>query len=143
MTTNKRKTGTLKPVPRPILLVEDNADDGDLIIKLLETSGLANPIEWKRDTESALTYVLENAPPVLVLLDLNFPGHMPGTLWFQRIREIPKTRYTPVVAMTHAADAMSELFRLGVVAYIMKPVTAQDLIGALWQINLKWHIGSE
>lgn len=140
---NKRKTGAAKAALRPILLVEDNYDDGDLIVKLLETSGLANPIEWKRDTESALAYVLENAPPVLVLLDLNFPGHMPGTLWFQRIREIPRTRYTPVVAMTHSVDAMSELFRLGAVAYLTKPVTAQDLIGALWQIGLKWQIGSE
>lgn len=138
--TTKRKPTYTRIAPRPILLVGDNADDSALIHKLLNRSGLANPLEWQRNPEAALAYLADHDAPVLILLDLHFPGYMSGADFFRRIRAISKTQYTPVIVLTDSAHDMSELLGLGAVAYFTKPVTAQMIIGTLWQIGLKWYI---
>ena len=64
---------------RPILVVEDNPMDLDLMLQAFEESSVVNPIRVCRDGEEALqfigTHLTPDDPnlPVLVLLDLRLP----------------------------------------------------------------------
>lgn len=61
----------------PILIVEDNLIDLDLIKRAFAAKKLANPIQVARDGEEALAFIerWENGEPkpVVILLDLNMP----------------------------------------------------------------------
>src|SRR5512138_1780638 len=87
-----------------VLLVEDNADDGDLTIRSFRKSGILNPVQIVRDGAEALDYLFckgkfaERDPkdlPVVVLLDLKMPK-VGGLEVLQRIRQTPETRLLPV-----------------------------------------------
>src|SRR5215218_6827212 len=66
--------------PRPVLLVEDNNDDADLILHAWRRAGIRNAVERADDGEKACARLSDPAlpPPGLVLLDLKMPrrsGH--------------------------------------------------------------------
>jgi two-component system response regulator len=75
-----------------ILLLEDNADDRDLTIKLLTRSKIAIEIDVARDGEVALPYLEDQSRPLpaLVLLDLKLPRIM-GLDVLKRLRANERT----------------------------------------------------
>ena len=67
--------------------------------------------------------------PNLILLDITLPD-MNGYEVFERIKENPKTRKTPVVFITQLSDEKEYIrgLRLGAVDYITKPVKKEILL---------------
>jgi CheY-like chemotaxis protein len=62
-----RKTG-------PLILVEDDADDQDLMLLTLKNLGLSNEVVLCRDGEEAIKYLYDtNDLPFLILSDINMP----------------------------------------------------------------------
>jgi DNA-binding response OmpR family regulator len=112
-------------LPR-ILVVDDEPDIAMLIKHALERSGDAT-VEVVTSGDAALTAV-RNAPPDLLILDLNLPA-VDGTDVCRLIRARPTTATLPIImltARTAETDRVSGL-DLGADDYITKPFSLREL----------------
>ncbi len=130
---------------RPILLVEDNPMDVELTLRAFAKRHLANPVEVARDGEEAMRRVEAweqgELPPLLVLLDLKLPM-VDGLDILRRIKEHPRLRSIPVVVLTTSSEDsdMRSAYRLGANSYIVKPVSFDNFMEVVAQIELYWGV---
>jgi CheY-like chemotaxis protein len=133
-----------------ILLVEDNPNDVKLALHALTSRRLANRIEVARDGEEALDYLFcrgrwatrdFNLQPRLVLLDLKLPK-VDGLEVLRAVKSDPRTKAIPVVIMTASREErdLVEGYRLGVNAYIQKPVDFDQFRQIVEQMGLFWLV---
>ena len=130
-----------------ILLVEDNPNDIELAIRAFETHNLSNAIRVVRDGAEALDYLFCTGsyaernpdPPRVVLLDLKLPK-VEGLEVLRRIKDDPRTKAIPVVALTSSHDDRDilECYNLGVNSYIVKPVDFAQFIEAARALGFYW-----
>ncbi|MBN2333890.1 MAG: response regulator [Deltaproteobacteria bacterium] len=109
-----------KPV---IMVVEDNEDNRDLIIKVLGRQGYE--MVGVDDGNEALAK-LDLVLPDLILMDINLPG-MDGYEVTRRIRSSEMHRSIPIVALTAHAMQGDEAKSLaaGCDAYVAKPINVR------------------
>ncbi|WP_404379565.1 response regulator [Caenispirillum salinarum] len=122
------------------LLVEDNRDDAELTREALKEADPRVTLEWARDGEECLEYLRSDKPePDLILLDLNMP-RMDGREALREIKGNEAWRHIPVVILTTSeaeADVM-ESYRHFANAYMVKPITIDDLIDIMTQLSTFW-----
>lgn len=110
-----------------ILVVEDNEKNLKLVRDVLQYAGY--DVVAASSAELGVAIAMES-PPDLVLMDLQLPG-MDGTEALRQLRESPRTRSVPVVAVT--AFAMKEdrerALNAGFDGYLEKPISVQALPG--------------
>jgi len=113
-----------------VVVVEDDEDDRDLLMRQLRKSGIADHVKFFSDGREALTF-LSNLPTpepfcdlIAIFLDLKLPG-MGGIEVLREIRHIPRVQNLPVIIMTASLDPkdFEACQDLKVSAYIPKPVT--------------------
>jgi len=134
------------------LLAEDSAYDVELTLAALAEYKLANEVVVARDGAEALDYLqrqgkFEGRPvgnPAVVLLDLKMPK-VDGLEVLKRMRTDERLRTTPVVILTSSREERDivESYRLGVNAYVVKPVDFKEFIGAVKSLGLFWAILNE
>ena len=136
-----------------VLVVEDNPQDLELLLRALKKSNLGNRIEVARDGAEALEFIfcegahagrqIEDRPKV-ILLDLKLPK-LDGLEVLQRIRSDPRTRMIPVVVLTSSKEQSDvvESYRLGVNSYVVKPVSFEQFANAVQQLGLYWLLLNE
>lgn len=131
---------------RNVLLVEDNQDDAELIIRSLKKSRIANKIDWVRSGEEALDYIddLENGLPALILLDFQLPG-INGDEVLKGIRDRGMGRNIPVVLLTSSDENedIKKIYALGANSYIVKPVNFDKFANAVEQLGMYWLVLNE
>ncbi len=137
---------------RPILIVEDNPKDLELTLVALERGRLANEVVVARDGAEALDYLYargahEGRPagnPAFVLLDLKLPK-VDGLQVLETIKCDPGLRQVPVVMLTSSREEQDLLrsYRLGVNAYVVKPVGFQEFIQAVQEVGGFWAVLNE
>lgn len=137
---------------RPILLIEDNANDVELIITAFKDAGLANEVAVTNDGEQGLDYlhrrgVYATRPdiqPIVILLDLKMPK-VDGREVLRQIRESAVLSTIPVVVLTSSREEVDLLqsYRLGANAYVVKPVNFTDFIGAVGRLGFFWALLNE
>lgn len=131
-----------------ILLAEDNPADAELTIRALKTNNLSNNIEWVKDGEEALDFLLckgqyadrdMNAVPRVVLLDLKMPK-INGLEVLKAIRSTEKLKTLPVVILSSSNQErdLIESYELGVNSYIVKPVEFDKFTAAVKEIGYYW-----
>lgn len=132
-----------------ILVVEDDPRDVELSLTALEEYHLANEVVVARDGQEALDYLLcrgqfagratEN--PAVVLLDLKLPK-INGLEVLQQIRSDERLKMIPVVVLTssHEEKDMMTSYRLGVNAYVVKPVDFHEFVNAVKELGIFWAI---
>jgi two-component system, response regulator len=131
--------------PRPVLLVEDNADDAELTIRGLERANLQNQVDVARDGQEALDYLFgtgEQVPkrvPSVVLLDVKLP-RIDGLEVLNRIRAEERTRLVPVVILTSSREDgdLTNAYRLGANGYVIKPIQFDEFFAAIKHLGLYW-----
>ena len=108
-----------------ILVVEDNQDNREMVVKLLKFNGyeVIEAIDGEEAIEKART---EN--PDLILLDIYLPK-MDGYEAARRLKGDRDLKKIPVIALTaHAMKGnMEEALAAGCDGYITKPVDVRDL----------------
>jgi two-component system cell cycle response regulator DivK len=108
-----------------ILVVEDNERNLKLVRDVLQFAGY--DVVAASSGEQGVAMAMES-PPDLVLMDLQLPG-MDGTAALRQLRDSPRTRSVPVVAVT--AYAMKEdrerALSAGFDGYLEKPISVQAL----------------
>jgi two-component system response regulator len=125
-----------------ILLVEDNPDDAGLTIRALKKYHLANHLLHLSDGEEALNYIFsENltAIPKIILLDLKMPK-VDGIEVLRKIKSDEHKKIIPVVVLTSSKEERDivESYKLGVNAYIVKPVDFDKFVKAISEIGFFW-----
>ena len=131
-----------------ILLVEDSDDDIFLMKRTLSVAGVVNPLHVVTDGEQAISYLAGEGIyadrstyplPAVVFLDLKLPlvsGHE-VLAW---IRGQSKFESLLVIVLT-SSDEPSDLRRaysLGASSYLMKPLTAKQLVTLAAAFDWKW-----
>src|SRR5690349_23296488 len=109
-----------------ILLVDDEPKSLFALQELLSTLG--QNLLTAASGEEALRLALKNDFAV-ILLDVRMPG-MDGFETARMIRNRERSRLTPIIFLTAAADEMSSMFRgyeAGAVDYLPKPVVPEIL----------------
>lgn len=132
-----------------ILLVEDDPHDVELTLTALEEYHLANEVVIARDGSAALDYLYRrgayadraNGSPAVLLLDLKLPK-VDGLEVLQQIKGDEKLRIIPVVVLTSSREErdMVASYRLGVNAYVVKPVDFHEFVNAIRELGIFWAI---
>jgi len=131
-----------------ILLIEDNQDDADIIIRTLKKYNVGNNLVHLTDGADALDFLfakgrfserqVENKPKI-VLLDLKMPK-LDGIEVLRAIKENESTKSIPVIIMTASSEAKDiiESYQLGVNSYVVKPVSFLDFTKAVADLGFYW-----
>ena len=116
-------------VSPPILVVDDDADNRNLLKVYLEAEG--HDVAEVDSGEKALDFI-RTQPVALVLLDVMLPG-LSGFDVCRRIKRDPKTAATPVLMVTALGDTDSraKAFDSDADEFIAKPVFRRELIARI------------
>jgi len=114
-----------KSLPRKILVVDDNRDNRELIVKVLKIRGYE--MVEAVDGEDALQKAQDERPS-LILMDISLPK-MDGYEVTRRLKTHEECRDIPIVALTaHVMKGDKErAIEAGCVGYIPKPIDVHEL----------------
>ena len=142
----------MKAELRRILMAEDSRNDVELTLAALAEHHLANQVDVVSDGAEALDYLYRrgahanrsNGDPVLVLLDLKMPK-VSGLEVLRQIKSDPALQTIPVVMLTSSREEgdLLQSYRLGVNAYVVKPVDFGDFMLAVRQLGGFWAVVNE
>jgi CheY-like chemotaxis protein len=132
----------------PILVVDDDLDDCEMIRDAFKESRLLNSIHFVHNGEEAIQYLHHlgkfedrflHPRPGLILLDLNMP-RMDGREVLKTIKGDSDLRQIPVVILT-TSQAEEDVFRaynLGVNSFITKPVSFGAFVQVMTELGHYW-----
>jgi DNA-binding response OmpR family regulator len=135
-----------------ILIVEDDPNDVELTLTALTDYNLANEVVIARDGQQALDYLYCRGEfaarpagnPAVMLLDLKLP-RVGGLEVLQQIKSDERLKMVPVVVLTssHEEKDMMRSYKLGVNAYVVKPVDFHEFVNAVKELGVFWAVINE
>jgi DNA-binding response OmpR family regulator len=135
-----------------ILMVEDDPRDVELSLTALEDYNLANEVIVTRDGEEALDYLYcrgeyetrASGNPAVMLLDLKLPK-VDGLEVLKQIKSDAALKMIPVVVLTSSKEEkdMVASYKLGVNAYVVKPVDFHEFVNAIKELGVFWAVINE
>lgn len=135
-----------------ILIVEDDPRDVELTLTALEEYNLANAVVVTRDGQEALDYLYRRGQfntrsdgnPAVMLLDLKLPK-VDGLEVLKQVRSDEHLKMIPVVVLTssHEEKDMMRSYKLGVNAYVVKPVDFHEFVNAVKELGVFWAVINE
>jgi len=134
--------------PLHILLVEDNEDHAELVIRGLRDQQVANTIHHVVDGEKALDYLFnrgaytdpgKNPQPNLVLLDLRLP-RVDGLEVLKTIKTTPELLRIPVVILTssEAENDIIQSYDYHANSYLVKPLDFRTFTRLMKDLGFYW-----
>lgn len=138
----------MKGEPIVILMVEDNMDHAELILRCFDDHRLANKVFHVTDGEAALHYVYGSGPftdrtvyprPNLILLDLRIPK-VDGLEVLTQIKQAETTKHIPVVILTSSENEKDLLSAYSnfVNSYVVKPLDYDKFMTLMEELNFYW-----
>jgi CheY-like chemotaxis protein len=135
-----------------ILMVEDDPKDVELTLTALGDYHLTNEVVVVHDGEEALDYLCRrgnfkarnNENPAVLLLDLKLPK-VEGLEVLRQVKSDETLRMIPVVVLTSSREEsdMVASYKLGVNAYVVKPVDFHEFVNAIKELGMFWAIINE
>ncbi len=134
--------------PVIVMLVEDNSDHAELVIRTLEDHRIANKIQHFMDGQSALDYLFrrkeyedpESSPrPHMILLDLRLP-RVDGLEVLRIIKEEEVLKNIPVIVLTtsEAEKDVAQAYGHHVNSYLVKPVGFEEFNKLMHDLGFYW-----
>ena len=127
----------------PIILIEDDADDQEILSDVFKTLNYKNEIIFFSDGEKALNYLSEtNIEPFIIFSDINMPRltglelramvHQNEDL---RLKSIPYLFFTTSAEQKHVVEAYSKSIQ----GFFVKPLSFQELKDTIKCIVEYWQ----
>lgn len=133
--------------PVLVMLVEDNLDHAELVMRTLADHRVANRIIHFTDGQSALDYLFRRgeyadppgARPHVILLDLRLP-RVDGIQVLQAIKESPELRQIPVVVLTTSETEkdIARAYYNHANSYLVKPVGYEEFVKLMQDLGFYW-----
>jgi two-component system, response regulator len=131
-----------------ILLVEDNPQDSELMLRALKKNHIANNIFTVEDGADAIDFIFSKGKfagktsgqwPRVILLDLKLPK-INGLEVLKEIKSHEETRSIPVVMVTSSREDpdIKAAYELGANSYVVKPVDFESFQEAMVRVGLYW-----
>ena len=130
-------------------MVEDDPRDVELSLTALEDYNLANEVVVVRDGEEALNYLncqneyadRSSGNPAVMLLDLKLPK-VDGLEVLRQVKSSDALSLIPVVVLTssHEEKDLIASYKLGVNAYVVKPVDFHQFVNAIKELGVFWAV---
>lgn len=131
-----------------ILIVEDSAEDVELMMRALKRHNLANRVHVCEDGQDALDYLFrtgtyENRPgnetPKVVFLDLKLPK-VDGLEVLRKLKSTEETKLIPIVIVTSSQEEpdLAECYKLGANSYVVKPVAFESFLKVISDLGFYW-----
>lgn len=142
----------MNDAPVLVMLVEDNVDHAELVVRTLEEHNIANRVLHFLDGQSALDYLFRRGEfagstqaqrPHVILLDLRLP-RIDGMEVLKAIKEDAHLKMIPVVVLTtsEAEKDVARAYFNHANSYLVKPVGFEEFkqlmddLGSYW---LGWN----
>ena len=133
-----------------LILVDDNPNDVELLLRALRSFNLANRVQVARDGKEALDFIFEielNSDGrllhalKLILLDLKMP-RVGGLEVLHELKMDPRTRDIPVVMLSSSQDPrdIEACYRLGATGFVEKPFNFEQFAKAVAEAGLSWLV---
>lgn len=132
---------------KPILIVEDNLNDIELTARVLKNNRVTNEIIVTRNGGDALDYLYRRGGfknrvpgnPAVILLDLKMPK-VDGLEVLRILKHDEDLKVVPVVVFTSSREEadLVKSYKLGVNAYVVKPVGFEQFTDAIKQLGMFW-----
>lgn len=134
--------------PILVMLVEDNVDHAELVIRTLEEHRIANKVRHFLDGQSALDYLFRrgeyskeagNPRPHVILLDLRLP-RIDGIDVLKAIKESDELKTIPVVVLTtsEAEKDVARAYYNHANSYLVKPVGFEEFKKLMDDLGFYW-----
>jgi CheY-like chemotaxis protein len=136
------------PQPVRVLVVEDNPDDSELLLRQLRKSGMDSHVKFISDGRVALDFLTDAGTAtgelIALFLDLKLPS-LGGLEVLRALRRRDDLRRLPVIVMTSSNDPadLEECERLKVINYVTKPVTFASFSKAVADVFHSPRSGTE
>lgn len=134
--------------PVLVMLVEDNVDHAELVIRTLEEHRIVNQVRHFLDGQSALDYLFhrgeyanerETIYPHVILLDLRLP-RVDGIDVLKAIKEDENLKAIPVVVLTtsEAEKDVARAYYNHANSYLVKPVGFDEFKKLMDDLGFYW-----
>jgi two-component system response regulator len=134
--------------PVEVVLVEDNAQDAELILRVLKKNNLANNIFTIDDGAEAVDYLFRKGKYSnrnmagnlkIILLDLKLPK-VNGLEILKMVKADNRTKYIPVVILTSSSEDpdIKTAYEMGANSYVVKPVGFDPFVEAIGKMGDYW-----
>lgn len=138
----------MKGEPVLVLLVEDNIDHAELVIRTLEDHRIANKIQHFLDGQAALDYLFRRDPysdpeasprPHVILLDLRLPL-VDGLEVLHIIKNDDELKHIPVIVLTtsEAEKDVTRAYANHANSYLVKPVGFDEFNQLMTDLGFYW-----
>lgn len=135
-------------VTKKIFLVEDNAQDEILILRVLKKNNFTNEIVVLRDGQQAVDCLFAEGEfedrdtpelPSVILLDIGLP-RLSGLEVLKRLRADARTHLLPVVMFTSSDEERDRLqsYQFGANSFVRKPLDFAEFAEAVTRIGVYW-----
>ena len=134
--------------PILVMLIEDNPDHAELVIRTLEEHKIANRVRHFLDGQSALDYLFHRGEysdpassprPHVILLDLRLP-RVDGIDVLKGIKEDDRLKSIPVVVLTtsEAEKDVAKAYYNHANSYLVKPVGFDEFKRLMDDLGFYW-----
>jgi CheY-like chemotaxis protein len=134
--------------PILVMLVEDNVDHAELVIRTLEEHRIANRVRHFLDGQTALNYLFRRGEfaaeqgtpqPHVILLDLRLP-RVDGIDVLKAIKEDNELKVIPVVVLTtsEAEKDVARAYYNHANSYLVKPVGFEEFKRLMDDLGFYW-----
>ena len=136
-----------------IVIVEDNPEDAELMLRSLKKNLLMNNLILLEDGELALDFFFKRGKfknrqvrqsNLMVFLDLKLPK-VGGLEVLRQLKSIPDTKKIPVVIVTSSNQDpdIETAYELGANSYVVKPVDYEKFTETINHLGLYWLVVNE
>lgn len=134
------------PKSGPIIIVEDDADDQELMKEIFEELNVKNILRFFNSCKAALDYLLTTLErPFLIISDINVPM-MSGLDFLGSINqnEYLKNKNIPFVFLTTSSDdtIIHQAYQMSAQGFFVKPTSIQNLKEMMEKILDYWFVSS-
>jgi len=131
-----------------VMLIEDNVDHAELVIRTMQEHKIANKVRHFLDGQSALDYLFQrgeysdyntNPRPHVILLDLRLP-RVDGMDVLRAIKENDDLKTIPVVVLTtsEAEKDVARAYYNHANSYLVKPVGFEEFRKLMDDLGFYW-----